>query len=56
MNYTYNIQIEGVESIKTEVTATDNNVWRQEGDVTVSGEGKSIQLDAHFEARKITFI
>ena len=55
MNYTYNIQIEGVESIKTEVTATDNNVWRQEGDVTVSGEGKSIQLDAHFEARKITF-
>ena len=54
MNYTYNIQIEGVESIKTEVTATDNNVWRQEGDVTVSGEGKSIQLDAHFEARKIT--
>ena len=55
MNYTYNIQIEGVESIKTEVTATDNNVWRQEGDVTVSGEGKSIQLDAHFEVRKITF-
>ena len=55
MNYTYNIQIEGVESIKTEVTATDNNVWRQEGDVTVSGEEKSIQLDAHFEARKITF-
>lgn len=55
MNYTYNIQIEGVESIKTEVSATDNNVWRQEGDVTVSGEGKSIQLDAHFEARKITF-
>lgn len=55
MNYTYNIQIEGVESIKTEVTATDNNVWRQEGDVTVSGEGKPIQLDAHFEARKITF-
>lgn len=55
MNYTYNIQIEGVESIKTEVTATDNNVWRQEEDVTVSGEGKSIQLDAHFEARKITF-
>ena len=55
MNYTYNIQIEGVESIKTEVRATDNNVWRQEGDVTVSGEGKSIQLDAHFEARKITF-
>ena len=55
MNYTYNIQIEGVESIKTEVTATDNNVWWQEGDVTVSGEGKSIQLDAHFEARKITF-
>ena len=55
MNYTYYIQIEGVESIKTEVTATDNNVWRQEGDVTVSGEGKSIQLDAHFEARKITF-
>lgn len=55
MNYTYNIQIEGVESIKTEVTATDNNVWRQEGDVTVSGGGKSIQLDAHFEARKITF-
>ena len=55
MNYTYNIQIEGVESIKTEVKATDNNVWRQEGDVTVSGEGKSIQLDAHFEARKITF-
>lgn len=55
MNYTYNIQIEGVESIKTEVTATDNNVWRQEGDVTVLGEGKSIQLDAHFEARKITF-
>lgn len=55
MNYTYNIQIEGVESIKTEVTATDNNVWRQEGNVTVSGEGKSIQLDAHFEARKITF-
>ena len=55
MNYTYNIQIEGVESIKTEVTATDNNVWRQEGDVTASGEGKSIQLDAHFEARKITF-
>lgn len=55
MNYTYNIQIEGVESIKTEVTATDNNVWRQEGDVKVSGEGKSIQLDAHFEARKITF-
>ena len=55
MNYTYNIQIEGVESIKTEVTATDNNVRRQEGDVTVSGEGKSIQLDAHFEARKITF-
>ena len=55
MNYTYNIQIEGVESIKTEVTATANNVWRQEGDVTVSGEGKSIQLDAHFEARKITF-
>ena len=55
MNYTYNIQIEGVESTKTEVTATDNNVWRQEGDVTVSGEGKSIQLDAHFEARKITF-
>ena len=55
MNYTYNIQIEGVESIKTEVTATDNNVWRQEGDVTVSGEGKSIQLDANFEARKITF-
>ena len=55
INYTYNIQIEGVESIKTEVTATDNNVWRQEGDVTVSGEGKSIQLDAHFEARKITF-
>lgn len=55
MNYTYNTQIEGVESIKTEVTATDNNVWRQEGDVTVSGEGKSIQLDAHFEARKITF-
>lgn len=55
MNYTYNIQIEGVESIKTEVTATDNNVWRQEGDITVSGEGKSIQLDAHFEARKITF-
>lgn len=55
MNYTYNIQIEGVESIKTEVTATDNNVWRQEGDVTVSGERKSIQLDAHFEARKITF-
>ena len=55
MNYTYNIQIEGVESIKTEVTATDNNVWRQEGDVTVSGEGKSIQLDAHFEERKITF-
>ena len=48
MNYTYNIQIEGVESIKTEVTATDNNVWRQEGDVTVSGEGKSIQLDVHF--------
>ena len=55
MNYTYNIRIEGVESIKTEVTATDNNVWRQEGDVTVSGEGKSIRLDAHFEARKITF-
>ena len=49
MNYTYNIQIEGVESIKTEVTATDNNVWRQEGDVTVSGEGKSIQLDADFK-------
>lgn len=55
MNYTYNIRIEGVESIKTEVTATDNNVWRQEGDVTVSGEGKSIRLDAHFEVRKITF-
>lgn len=55
MNYTYNIRIEGVESIKTEVTATDNNVWRQEGDVTVSGEGRSIRLDAHFEARKITF-
>ena len=54
-NYTYNIEVRGVNSIMTEVTADNSNVWRQEGDVTISGEGRSMLLDAHFEVRKIRF-
>lgn len=53
--YTYDVTVNGVNNIITEVTVKDRDFPREEGDVIVSASAKVLYLDSHFEAREMTF-